>query len=374
VEIEFFRPRFVGKRFDGGAIPLEVLKDLAVLEEMFLEVGKWCYLREHRTLSRSARGLTEGFELKLSGVEVGSAYPVIILVMSLMPPSFLSPEPPVHLVQAREAVVSAVEAAENNRSPLEHLPEKYLAYFDRLGRSLLDGEGLEFRPTNQENPARLTRESRRRLLADATTVREVTEQVRLRAAIPEVDQHKMTCQLLFADGRRVVAPLPEMHLEIILQAFNGYRQGVRVLIEGIGLFSKQPKLLRLESVGHVSILDPRDIPSRLAELRGLQEGWFDGRGREIADAGLNWLSSEFERQFPDDLPLPFLYPTPDGGIRAEWSLKPHEISLEIDLSTRQADWHRLNLDSDDSDESTIDLSSDSGWEDLAKRLRNSGAQ
>ncbi len=36
--IEFMRPRFQGARFEGRCIPLEVLRDLAVLEEMVIEV------------------------------------------------------------------------------------------------------------------------------------------------------------------------------------------------------------------------------------------------------------------------------------------------------------------------------------------------
>jgi hypothetical protein len=36
----FLTPRLVGDRFEGHAIPLEVLKDFAVLEEMIVEVAK----------------------------------------------------------------------------------------------------------------------------------------------------------------------------------------------------------------------------------------------------------------------------------------------------------------------------------------------
>ena len=45
--IEFLSPRLVGERFSGHAIPLEVLRDLAVLEEMVVETAKWEYMHEH---------------------------------------------------------------------------------------------------------------------------------------------------------------------------------------------------------------------------------------------------------------------------------------------------------------------------------------
>ena len=56
--IEFLSPRLVGERFSGHAIPLEVLRDLAVLEEMLVETAKWEYLHEHPGRQRIPRGFT----------------------------------------------------------------------------------------------------------------------------------------------------------------------------------------------------------------------------------------------------------------------------------------------------------------------------
>ncbi len=41
---DFLKPRLVGARFDGHRVPLEILRDLAVLEQMIVEVAKWQYL------------------------------------------------------------------------------------------------------------------------------------------------------------------------------------------------------------------------------------------------------------------------------------------------------------------------------------------
>ena len=55
--------------------------------------------------------------------------------------------------QARDAIVSAIGAAEVNKSPTAFLPPKGLAYFDRLGRSLLDDEAIEFPTETSDRPA-----------------------------------------------------------------------------------------------------------------------------------------------------------------------------------------------------------------------------
>lgn len=61
-------------------------------------------------------------------------------------------------------------------------------------------------------------------------------------------------------------------------------------------------------------LDPLDVRARLDDLRALSDGWLDGTGVAPPHAGLDWLASAFDRHFPDDLPLPHLYPTPEGGF------------------------------------------------------------
>jgi hypothetical protein len=43
----FLKPRFVGKRFDNHSLPLEILKDLAVLEELIIEVAKREYIKKN---------------------------------------------------------------------------------------------------------------------------------------------------------------------------------------------------------------------------------------------------------------------------------------------------------------------------------------
>lgn len=63
--IAFLSPRLEGDRFNEHAIPLELLKDLAVLEEMVIEVAKWWYLQDHKDRRRTPRGFTDGIALSL---------------------------------------------------------------------------------------------------------------------------------------------------------------------------------------------------------------------------------------------------------------------------------------------------------------------
>lgn len=117
-------------------------------------------------------------------------------------------------------------------------------------------------------------------------------------------------------------------------------------------------------------LDPLDVPARLDELRHMEDGWLDGGGKAPSHQGLDWLSDSFQRNFPDELPLPYLYPTPEGGIEAEWSLGKHSVILEFHLDTHQGDWLQFSKKSEDEGypPHSLDLDKIEEWHWLATAI------
>lgn len=115
--------------------------------------------------------------------------------------------------------------------------------------------------------------------------------------------------------------------------------------------------------------DPLDVRARIGELKLLKNGWLDGKGLAPPPDNLDWFARVFDRYFPEDLPLPYLYPTAEGGVRAEWSIRPHELSLNIDLTAQTGTWHSLNL-SDDTDHSReLHLNEAGAWGWLVGEIR-----
>ena len=115
-----------------------------------------------------------------------------------------------------------------------------------------------------------------------------------------------------------------------------------------------------------------DVLARLDELRGMRDGWLDGSGLAPKSAGLDWLSDAFERHYPDDAPLPYIYPTFEGGISMECSVENSEAMLEIDIDDHSAEWFWLDRDSDDEFERTLNLDDIADWQWLGWG-RNSAA-
>lgn len=107
--------------------------------------------------------------------------------------------------------------------------------------------------------------------------------------------------------------------------------------------------------------DSKQFVLRLNELRSLQNGWLDGKGLAPACIGLDWLANEFASNYSTDLPQPFVYPTAEGGVQLEWTIGDHEASLEIDLTSHQAQWHCVNLKTESDSIRDVDLDDVRNW-------------
>ena len=125
---------------------------------------------------------------------------------------------------------------------------------------------------------------------------------------------------------------------------------------------------------NVALRGSLDVHAQLADLATLEDGWLDGEGLAPARALLEWLAEGFSRHYPDSLSPPYLYPTAEGGVQAEWSLARREISLRFHPNNRTADWHVLALDSGEEEARSLALGDGSAWEWVAARPAPSPAR
>ncbi len=74
----------------------------------------------------------------------------------------------------------------------------------------------------------------------------------------------------------------------------------------------------------------RTYDSRLKELILLSEGWLDGDGLSVQPAAAKVADMLRVVLENTDTEAPYLYPTPEGGLQAEWFVS--EKKLEVTLS------------------------------------------
>jgi len=105
------------------------------------------------------------------------------------------------------------------------------------------------------------------------------------------------------------------------------------------------------------------------ELLDLAPGWLDGEGlppsRELLEQLGEWLELHQRKNGQQ----PRLYPTPEGGVEAEWRIGRLDLSIEFDPSSDTAEWHALDLDQGTVDEQRVALQDEPGMQALGIKLQ-----
>jgi hypothetical protein len=368
--IDFLKPRLVGKRFENHSIPLEVLGDLSVLQDMINETARWLYLNEHEGRSRIPKGFMDGISIKLTDIEEGSAIPKLVLVISTAIAELLPSANQLYFEKARDKIINAIDAAEYNENITTHLPEHLLVYFDKLGRGLLDDEQIEFRPEDIARPARLNKTTRKTLILSSSKVKDYTEEVELIGTVHEADQKRNTFTVNLRDGQEIASSMDILNKDLILEAFTSFKDGQKISIKGIGRYNRDGKLIKIEIIEHVALIDQFDIPTRLNEIAQFEDGWLDGKGKSFDGTKLKWIEELFDTYYDTSLILPCLYPTVEGNIQAEWSIKDWEVSIEINLESKSGEFQAVNIKSDSINEKVLDLENKESWDEINSILKS----
>jgi len=373
---DFLAPTLTGKRFDDHSIPLELLEDFVAFEQLLIEMAKVIYLEKNSSRQRVPRGFEDSVSLKLYEIGEGSAIPRIALIYALATAKLTSPTLELfpeanytYFEEARERIYNGIDAAHNGKKITEYIPENLLGFFNKIGKRLKDDEAINFDPSSNK-VLKLDKVTRRKLVLASSSIKQVTEETTIIASIPEADKSKQTFTLLLNNSQRINTEMPEAHYDTILKAFNDYELNCKVSVKGIGRFNHLDKLEGFESIEQISIIDPLDIIYRLEEISTIEDGWLDGEGIAPKKDNLDWFSNMFEGNFDKNLPLPFIFPTPEGGIQAEWTINQHEISLTINLDSKDSYYHELNFSNDQEDEDKFNLNNTEDWRKLNLKLNN----
>jgi hypothetical protein len=99
---------------------------------------------------------------------------------------------------------------------------------------------------------------------------------------------------------------------------------------------------RIDPIEIVGRNDSLDIHDQLDELRNLADGWLNGDGIALKKDGLDWLAQSFDRYYPTELPLPYIFPTAEGGVQAEWFIPKFAVSIEINIEKHNGEFLLMN--------------------------------
>lgn len=341
---------FRGLRFDGAAMPLEALPELAAYRDLLAAVARELFFANNPGRMRLPRGFADSFRLSLARIEPGSAVPIVERDL---------PDESLFLMgdvfdQSRDEVAAAVAAVAANAPLPAWLTPSVAAKFASFGRTLKDDEAVILAPPGQRIGPEYNRHIRRRILIAGKGTYE--EDVDLVGVVREADADQDSFEIRLGDDRRVPVRASPAVLSQVLRSFQ--RESA-IRVSGLGVYDPEGKLLRVSQTNDVSAAEEGDVASgrpgcripvleQVDSLKGLQDGWLDGEGRAFSDEALAWSSRLLDSIVNGfELATPHIYPTPEGSVRAEWSRPLWEISAELDWSRKSSEVRAVRLDADE---------------------------
>ena len=125
--------------------------------------------------------------------------------------------------------------------------------------------------------------------------------------------------------------------------------------------------MRLDHHNHDS---QPDLLSQIERIRTLHNAWHDGDGLTPSSHLLNQISTWLESHLRDEQPTPRLYPTPEGGVEAEWLIGRLDLSIEFEPNSNTVQWHAMDLDRNTVEEDTVPLHDTAKLQALGQRLED----
>jgi hypothetical protein len=354
---------FRGGRFRDAAMPLEALPELAAYRDLVLAVAKALFQGGNPDRQRLPKGFEAGFRLVLERVDAGSAVPVISRVSdsSATPHLFPTEGAPDWFDKARDLVERGIAAAAKGETLPVALSKDILARFNTFGRTLTENDSIVVAQPGKREGAVYDRAVRKRLVLQAQTTYE--DDVDLLGEVRAADKDAEGFALRTADGRKLEVHTPPLFFPLALRSL---RDAALVRVRGTGLYDAEGVLLKVTLATDVSLAEegdeqtrpgcPTPIEAQLDSLRALAPGWFDESSPAYGSASLQWLTKLLTGLLDGfQLPRPYIYPTPDGLARAEWSGSNWEVVTSFDLSAQSADVMAARNDSEELHELTVTL-------------------
>ena len=143
----------------------------------------------------------------------------------------------------------------------------------------------------------------------------------------------------------------------VKKAYDRASENVRLV--GTGLYDKNERQRRLLSVYVIYSEGGATQPfeSRLEEIRATPAGWHDDENPAPSAAANDAMRRFLADASMQPVPLPHLYPLPNGGIAAEWTVAAWEASAEVDAAGLQVTLNAVNTDTVHELDAVIDLQS-----------------
>jgi len=324
--------RYVGERFDGARLPLDVLGDLPAFRDLLAAFAKAAYLGANATRLRVPKGFDKSLSFNLTGVMDGSAIPQLqwdkLTAQSLLPG--FEDEIGKLIDVSFEKIVTLIDQAANGHFP-RVLPPEHVRALNRFGSGLRDGERIEFLGSHgvDGNVIYLDSDRRKALI---TKVRE-TYQTRYEGTGTLVGINAANDPYIQIETEAHGLISISLERERVLQEFDG-NLGTPIQFDVEIELDNTDHFRSLVEVHVVGLIDERIAGElqrcriRLVEISQLAEGWDGDASCAVSKAALA-SANQFLSRRPHLCGNYKIFPTVAGGLLFEFETGLWDLSLEF---------------------------------------------
>ncbi len=343
-----FKLRYVGTRFNGARMPVNVLSDLPAFRDLLVSFARDEYLQRHTDRKRVPKGFDASLTLDLTQIEEGSAQPNLVWSRSVAQEMLPGIEDELaEIVEASYADIAHLfEGAAGDGGSPDLSPDKLRA-LDKFGAGLRPDERIELIPVTGDNVVYLDFERRKRLI---TSVRE-TYNVRLTGVGTLVSNSVHGHIIIRTDNGDISV---EIDPEEIKQNFDGsLDQPVQydIMVE----MDRNERIRNVVDVFDVAVVDASLEAAvsrsyeRLNELSRMKAGWLDGEGSAIDEAALR-SAQKFISKRAILAGAMRIYPNEGAGVLIELETGGWDMSVEF-ASNGSVEIYGIEIDGADEMES-----------------------
>ena len=330
-----FLLRYVGARFEGHRLPLDVLPDLSAFRDLLVSFVKVEWRTAHAERERLPKGFEKSIAFDLVGVMDGSAVPQLEWdrdTAQLLLPDFKD-ELETLVASAYTKVLSLIDSASGPVGTTELTSENIRA-LNRFGSSLLPAEKIEFLDSRgaDGNVVFLDTYRRKRLITRGRDSYQTRFEDIGKLLGCEIDPSGTVGTVTINTseyGKITVLVSPER----VRDDFDGYIKAdvqFRLMIE-LGIddtFRGVVEVYDVDVIDAKVVADLAICRDRITSLLSLGDGWHNGSGKSPTQMAVARASRLLARK-PVLAGSYRIFPTDVGGLMFEFSRRGWDYSIEI---------------------------------------------
>ena len=334
-EPKSFLLRYVGARFEGHRLPLDVLPDLSAFRDLLVSYVKAEWRAAHAERERLPKGFEKSIAFDLVGIKDGSAVPQLVWdreTTQLLLPEF-GDELETLVDKAYEKILGLIDGASSSVGAVELTSENIRA-LNRFGSSLLPDEKIEF-PSSQGadgNVIYLDSFRRKRLITRGRDSYQTRFEDIGRLLGSEIDPLGTVGSIIIDTSQYNVIKVP-VSPERIRDDFDGNIEadvqfGLMIELGSDDTFRRVVEVFDVDVIDAKVVADLAVCRDRIASLVSLGDGWHNGFGKSPTHAAAATASRLLARK-PGMAGNYRIFPTELGGLLFEFSRQGWDYSIEI---------------------------------------------